>query len=245
MCGRYTLTAGPDTLARTFKAGLSDEYRKSWKPRYNIPPGSGITAIIEDRNRGGRWVEILHWGLVPAWATDPKIGYKLINARAETLSEKPSFRDAFRYRRCLLPASGFYEWDREVSPRQPYYFFPEKGELMALAGVWEHWLHASGSEILSVSIVTTEARGPVERIHDRMPVILRERDWARWLDPNNVKAAELKTLLVPAREDFLKVRRVAQRVNKTTWDEPALIEEAAGGARAPSQLDLFSEEDLL
>src|SRR5210317_2245796 len=116
MCGRYTLSAGHESLARAFLAEFSKELQASWKSRYNIAPGTGIVAILEDRDRGGRKAEVFHWGLVPGWAKDPKIGYKLINARAETIGEKPSYRDAYRYRRCLVPASGFYEWDRRKSP---------------------------------------------------------------------------------------------------------------------------------
>lgn len=241
MCGRYTLTSGPDKLAAVFKAEFGKEFKQSWKPRYNIAPGSGITAILEDRDRGGQRGEILHWGLVPSWARDPDIGYKLINARAETLSEKASFKDAFRYRRCLIPASGFYEWDKAVSPRQPYYFFPARAGPIALAGIWEHWLHPSGSEILSVAIITTAANGPVGRIHERMPVIMGESDWDRWLDVENVRAAGLRPLLVAPREDFLEVRRVGTRVNKTGLDEPSLIEEGEASPEPWRQLDLYEE----
>ncbi len=241
MCGRFTLSVGPDELARVFKAEFGEDFRKMWKPRYNIPPGSGITAILEDRNRACRRAEILHWGLVPSWAGDPDIGYKLINARAETLSEKASFKDAFRYRRCLIPASGFYEWDRGTAPRQPYYFFPAGGGLMALAGIWEHWLHPSGSEILSASIITRAANGPVARIHNRMPAILEREAGDRWLDTGNVGPRNLEELLVPPREDLLAVRRVGTRVNKTTFDDPSLIEEQEAGPDPGRQLDLYEK----
>ncbi|HKJ91310.1 MAG TPA: SOS response-associated peptidase [Oceanipulchritudo sp.] len=241
MCGRYTLISASEKLIRTFKAEFDKELVRSWKPRYNIAPGSGILAILEDRDRGGRRAEILHWGLVPAWANDPDMGYKLINARAETLSEKPSFKDAFRYRRCLIPASGFYEWERAVSPRQPYYFFPARARPIALAGIWEHWLHPTGSEILSVAIITTAANGPVGRIHDRMPVIMGESDWDRWLDVENERATGLRPLLVAPREDFLEARRVGTRVNKTDLDEPSLIEEGEADPEPWRQLDLYEE----
>ena len=163
MCGRYTLSAGHEALARAFLAEFAEELQASWKARYNIAPGTGIVAILEDRDRGGRKAEVLHWGLVPHWAKDPNIGYKMINARAETIGEKPAYRDAYRYRRCLVPASGFYEWDRTKSPRQPYYFYPKGSDFMAMAGVWEPWPHPSGSEILSVSLITTTAnRGTID-----------------------------------------------------------------------------------
>lgn len=237
MCGRYTLSAGHEALAREFLAEFAEEMKMSWNPRYNITPGSGIVAILEDRDKGGRKADVFHWGLVPRWAKDPNIGYKLINARAETVAEKPSYRDAYRYRRCLVPASGFYEWDRTRSPRQPYYFYPAEGEFMAMAGLWEHWLHPSGSEILSVSLITTEANDVVGKIHHRMPVLVKAGDYDRWLNTGNVKAKGLGDLLVPAGNDLLKSHPVSTRVNKTEVDEPALIDENILGP--DDQLDLF------
>jgi putative SOS response-associated peptidase YedK len=241
MCGRYTLSAGHEALARAFLAEFGEELKASWKPRYNITPGTGIVAIHEDRDRGGRRAEVFHWGLVPSWAKDPNIGYKLINARAETIGDKPSYRDAYRYRRCLVPASGFYEWDRRKSPRQPYYFHPAKDEFMAMAGIWEHWMHPSGSEILSVSLITTAANKTVGKIHHRMPVILEPMDWDRWLDTGNVKAEGLRELLSPAGDALLKTHPVSTRVNKTDFDEPVLIEETASDSASSGQLDLFGE----
>ena len=241
MCGRYTLSAGHEALARAFLAEFAEELKASWKTRYNIPPGTGIVAIHEDRDKGGRKAEVFHWGLVPGWAKDPNIGYKLINARAETIGEKPSYRDAYRYRRCLVPASGFYEWDRRKSPRQPYYFYPTEGDFMAMAGIWEHWLHPSGSEILSVSLVTTAANSTVGKIHHRMPVLLEPANWDRWLDTGNVKAEGLGDLLVPAKDEFLQHRRVSIRVNKTDSDEPSLIEAESAKEDPVQQMDLFKE----
>ncbi len=239
MCGRYTLSAGHEALARAFLAEFAEELQASWKPRYNIAPGSGIPAILEDRDRGGRKAEIFHWGLVPSWAKDVNIGYKLTNARAETLRDKPSFRDAFRYRRCLVPASGFYEWDRTTRPRQPYYFYPSNADFMAIAGIWEHWLHPSGSEILSVSLITTAANSEVGRIHHRMPVILGQQDWARWLDTDNVKAVGLDELMLPAGDTVISSHPVSTKVNKADQDDPGLIEAVNIDSRPDGQLDLF------
>ncbi|MEX0324354.1 MAG: SOS response-associated peptidase [Puniceicoccaceae bacterium] len=237
MCGRYTLSAGHEALAREFLAEFAEEMQVSWKSRYNITPGTGVVAILEDRDKGGRKADVFHWGLVPSWAKDANIGYKLINARAETIAEKPSFRDAYRYRRCLVPASGFYEWDRTTSPRQPYYFYPAKNNLMAMAAVWEHWLHPSGSEILSVSLITTAANDVVGKIHHRMPVLLQPKQWDSWLNTNNVKAAGLGDLLQPAANEFIKSHPVSTRVNKTDVDEAELIERNVPDA--DDQLDLF------
>lgn len=239
MCGRYTLSAGHEALARAFLAEFSEELKTSWKNRYNITPGTGIVAILEDRDRGGCKAEILHWGLVPAWAKDPDIGYKLINARAETIADKPSYRDAYRYRRCLVPASGFYEWDRRSTPRQPYYFHPANSSFMAMAGIWEHWLHPSGSEILSVSLITTVANKTVGKIHHRMPVIVQAADWDRWLDTSNVKAEGLGQLLVPASDSLLQSHPVSTRINKTDIDEESLTKAVVLEKKPIGQMDLF------
>ncbi|MEX0325108.1 MAG: SOS response-associated peptidase [Puniceicoccaceae bacterium] len=239
MCGRYTLSIGHEALARAFLAEFAEELKTSWKSRYNIPPGTGVLAIHDDRDKGGRKADIFHWGLVPGWAKDPNIGYKLINARAETIGEKPSYRDAYRYRRCLVPASGFYEWDRSKSPRQPYYFHPRGRDFMAMAGIWEHWLHPCGSEILSVSLITTAANATVGSIHHRMPVLLEPAKWDRWLDTANVKGEGLKELMIPANDDYLEVRPVSTRVNKTDADDPDLLEEVVPEDTQDGQLDLF------
>ncbi len=245
MCGRYTLSAGHEALARAFLAEFAGELQMSWKPRYNISPGTGIVAILEDRDKGGRRAEVLHWGLVPSWARDVNIGYKLINARAETISSKPSYRDAFRYRRCLVPASGFYEWDRRGPVSQPYYFHPAKADFMAMAAVWEHWLHPSGSEILSVALITTSANKAMERIHHRMPVILPQSSWTDWLDTGNVKPSMGPFLKAANADDLLDLHPVSREVNKGSAEGAELIQpvkldgpESANGGR---QMDLFGE----
>lgn len=240
MCGRYTLSAGHEALAKAFLAEFGEELKASWKPRYNIAPGTGITAILEDRDKGGRKADVLHWGLVPHWAKDPNIGYKLINARAETIAEKPAYRDAFRYRRCLVPASGFYEWDRRESPRQPYYFYPEHGDFMALAGIWEHWLHPTGSEILSVSLVTRPADETVGRIHHRMPVILPESSWASWLDTTEARPRMEAFLERLPEESLLQAYPVSRKVNKVEEQGEELLQKVNENP-SQKQLDLFSD----
>lgn len=241
MCGRYTLSTGHEKLARAFLAEFFDELKQSWKPRYNIAPGSGIVGILEDRDRGGRKAEVLHWGLVPHWAKDPDIGQGLINARAETVHEKPAFRDAFRYRRCLIPASGFYEWDRRSTPRQPYYFYPREGEFMALAGIWEHWLHPSGSEIISAAIITTRANKAVSGIHHRMPVILPEAAWSDWLDTIKVKPEMKLFLEVVPEGGFLGRYAVSRKVNVADTEGPDLIVKRDQAELESNQMDLFPE----
>lgn len=238
MCGRYTLSAGHEALARAFLAEFAEELKASWQPRYNISPGSGIVAIYENRDKGGRQADVFHWGLVPSWSKDANIGYKLTNARSETVSEKPSYRDAYRYRRCLVPANGFYEWDRSVFPRQPYYFYPGDDAFMAIAGIWEHWLHPSGSEILSVSLITTAADAVVGKIHHRMPVIVPPGDWSRWLDTGNVRASGIGELMQPPKTSRLWSHPVSTRVNKSGEEGPELIDKVIAGSENP-QLDLF------
>jgi putative SOS response-associated peptidase YedK len=239
MCGRYTLSAGHEALAREFLAEFAEEMKASWNSRYNISPGTGIVAIQEDRDKGGRKADVFHWGLVPSWAKDPDIGYKLINARAETIAQKPSFRDAFRYRRCLVPASGFYEWDRTKSPRQPHYFHPAESSIMAMAGIWEHWLHPCGSEILSISLITTAANKLMEPIHHRMPLILPRESWAEWLSTDNVKPS-IETYLDKAEPDnYLQCHPVSTRVNKASEEGEDLIHVQDSEEQTGGQLDLF------
>ena len=243
MCGRYTLSAGHEALARAFLAEFAAELKTAWRERYNITPGTGIVVVLEDRDRGGRRAEILHWGLVPHWASDPDIGRKLTNARAETIAGKPAYRDAFRYRRCLIPATGFYEWDRSgPGTPQPWYFYPAEGPFMAMAGIWDHWLHPSGSEILSVSIVTRPAIGAVAAIHHRMPVILPPSAWASWLDTGNVKPEMAAFNEASAGDAYLDAHRVSPWVNASTAEGPGLIEPLIlpPGKGSPTQLDLFS-----
>lgn len=239
MCGRYALSVSHEALARAFLAEFAEELKASWKPRYNISPGSGIVAVLDDRDKGGRKADVFHWGLVPSWAKDADIGFKLTNARSETIAEKPSYRDAYRYRRCLVPASGFYEWDRTTRPRKPYYFHPSGSDFFAIAGVWEHWLHPSGSEILSVSLLTTEANDLVGKIHNRMPVLVDKQNWDRWLDTDNVKGTGLRNLFTPVGNDRLSCHPVSTRVNKSDQEGPELLEEISPDSGSGQQLDLF------
>lgn len=246
MCGRYTLSAGHESLARAFLAEFAGELKASWKSRYNISPGTGIVGILEDRDKGGdRKAEVFHWGLVPRWAKDPDIGYKLINARAETVADKPAYRDAFRYRRCLIPASGFYEWDRRTHPRQPYYFHPGGEPFMAMAGIWEYWLHPSGSEIVSAAVITRSADETVAPVHHRMPLILPAAAWSDWLDTRNVKPSVDPFLEAALPPGFLSVHPVSLAVNKSSAEGEELIRTippvAVPGKAQRDQLDLFPD----
>ena len=169
MCGRYTLKTPVNVLAEQFQI---DEYPSSMNASYNIAPTQEVAAVIE--GEGKRKLEMLHWGLIPSWADDPSMGNKMINARAETVAEKPSFRKAFRNHRCLVLADGFYEWHKTGNGKQPYYIRMEDGSPFAFAGLWESW--QNGTEIRSATIITTDANDVVGPIHNRMPVILHPED---------------------------------------------------------------------
>ncbi|HKI36710.1 MAG TPA: SOS response-associated peptidase [Gemmataceae bacterium] len=193
MCGRFTLFASGDELARLF--GFETAGVPALEPRYNVAPTQPVAAVRLDDGR--RALVLLRWGLIPSWAKDPGIGNSLINARSETAAEKPSFRSAFRQRRCLVPASGFYEWQATGGKhKQPYHFRRRDGKPFAFAGLWERWHDGDGQPVETCAILTTEANAVVRPVHDRMPVILPPGDFAAWLDPRT-PGAEVGALLRP------------------------------------------------
>ena len=218
MCGRYSLHSNPEVIALYFKLGLLPEL----KPGYNITPSSDVLVVRQDREHG-RTAGLFRWGLIPGWAKDPAIGNKLANARAETVAEKPSFRSAFKRGRCLIPASGFYEWKAVAGRKQPYYVHPAGAELFAFAGLAERWNGPDGP-VHSCAIITTEANELMRGIHDRMPVILEPGDHDAWLDPGNQETDKLKALLRPCRAEIMAAHPVSTRVNTPRNDEPALLE---------------------
>ena len=216
MCGRYLLTASPEEIEALF--GYLDG--EAFPPRYNIAPTQPI-AIVRMWH-GARRFALIRWGLVPRWVKDPGQFSLLINARNETLTDKPAFRDAVRYRRCLVPASGFYEWRREPGGgKVPFWIKPRSGEPLAFAGLWETWAGADGSEIDSACIVTTAANADVGPIHDRMPVIIGPADYKSWLAGSTDEAM---ALMGPARAGFLETARVSTRVNSARNDDPSVLE---------------------
>ena len=193
MCGRFTLTADPDQLRETFAwLTVPDQIQ----PRYNVAPSQPV-AVIPNNNHDQ--LDFFIWGLIPSWAKDPKIGNRLINARAETLAEKPSFRAAYRRRRCLIPADGFYEWKPEPGRKSktPMYIRLKSGKPFALAGLWESWNARDGSNILSCTIVTTQPNELLADIHNRMPVILSKDAYSLWLTPGEVDPEKLQPFLSP------------------------------------------------
>ena len=218
MCGRYTLTARREAVAAAFD--LDDFF--DLPPRYNIAPTQWVPAVRLDPEGGGREVSAFKWGLIPPWVDEPGIGNRLINARAETVAERPAFRSAFRRRRCLVVADGFYEWAREYG-KSPYYFRLRDGGPFAFAGLWERW--ERGEEpVESCTLITTEANGVVAPVHGRMPVILKPEDYARWLDPGERRPAALAGLLVPIPEDRMVAHPVSKRVNNPRNEGPGCIE---------------------
>lgn len=205
MCGRYSLYSDPEVLVEEFGLASAPESER----RYNISPGSDVTVIGLSR-AGERRASLLRWGLIPAWARDPRTGAKMINARAETITEKPAFREAFQKRRCLIPADGFFEWQRRNEHRVPWYIHRRDGRPTAFAGLWEQWKdRETGERIVSCTIITTRANATIATIHARMPVIVERDEYDTWLEAEG----DPLRCLVPARDDLLETYRVAPRVN--------------------------------
>lgn len=196
----------------------------NFPPRWNIAPTQPV-PIIRSGGRGTRHFALVRWGLVPDWARE--VGSKpLFNARGETIAEKPAFRSAFKRRRCLVPADGFYEWKADASPRkQPYLIRRRDRSPMAFAGIWEHWQSAEGSELESCSIVTTSANATLAPLHRRMPVVLDEADWNTWLDTSETLTRNALELLVPASDNLLDAVPVSRRVNAVANDDASVQEE--------------------
>lgn len=215
MCGRYSLHQTAAKLAEVFELEAEPE----WTPRYNIAPSQPVPAMINLPDRAFR---LLRWGLIPSWAKDCTIGNKLINARAETVAEKPSFRSAFKQRRCLILADGFYEWKRERTKKQPYYFQLTDSQPFAFAGLWEHWQGNETHPIDSCTIITTAANSLLASVHDRMPVILARSDYEQWLDPDT-PPEQLHPLLHPYNSEAMISYPVSSQVNSPTNDNAACI----------------------
>jgi len=213
MCGRYTLTASLEEIATQFAV----EDPPLFKSRYNIAPSQNVAVVRLKPVISQRELVTLRWGLIPSWAKDPKIAYSTINAKAETVAEKPAFRSAFRKRRCLIPASGFYEWQQEGKQKQPMYIRLRDRRPFAFAGLWEHWEPKEGAPIESCTIVTTDANEFMLPIHNRMPVILDSQDYDQWLDPT-AQIDHLRTLLKPYAADEMEAYAVSKMVNNPRND---------------------------
>lgn len=243
MCGRITLKASPEEMARAFSLLRDPE----WVASFNIAPSQpvGSVRLVDGRRE---WT-LFRWGLIPSWAKDEKIGYRTFNARGETVHEKPSFRTAFKRRRCLIVADGFYEWQRlgdatksSSKSKQPFYIRRTDQRPFAFAGLWECWTPSDGSEVESCTIVTTEANELLAPIHDRMPVILSPDEYDLWLDPE-IEAAALRQLLDPHPATDFEMYPVSSDVNNARIERPGLHLPLKKSAAGPQQTTLSFDDD--
>jgi len=216
MCGRYALAA-PENLAERFSA---DAMLEVLAPTFNVAPTRWMPVVV--RNSPNR-LELMRWGLIPSWAKDASIGARMINARAETLAEKPAFKRLFKSRRCLVPATGFYEWRQEGAGKQPYFIRLADGDTFAFAGLYDFWRDPDGNPVRSYTIITTEPNAVVAPIHNRMPVILSPEAEPDWVDPAVDDLDYLQTLLVPYPAARMVAYPVSKAVNRVTADFPELI----------------------
>jgi putative SOS response-associated peptidase YedK len=219
MCGRFILMVPGGIVARQFDL----EEVPSLSPRYNIAPGQEISAIRLNTESHVREFCMLKWGLVPFWAKDAKIGYRTINARSETVAKSPAFRAAYRHRRCLIPADGFYEWKKLAQGKLPHLVGMADKSPFAFAGLWEHWEGPEGNVLETCTILTTVPNGLLKAIHDRMPVILNREDYDLWLDEKVQETGRLQTLLKPYPAEEMVIYPVSTRVNKPANDDPDCI----------------------
>jgi putative SOS response-associated peptidase YedK len=222
MCGRIIQHSPSSAYAELF--GIEGDLGET-PPRYNLAPSQPI-LVARTATGGKRELTYLRWGLVPTWSKGPDSRFSLINARAETLDQKPAYRGPFRYRRCLIPTEGFYEWKPEQGGKRPYLIRMRSGAPFALAGLWDHWQDPNGSELETCTIIVTEANALITPIHDRMPVILLPEVWDTWLDPHQQDSRSLRSLLVPCASEPMEAFPVSRAVNNTRNDEPSLIEPA-------------------
>lgn len=247
MCGRYAFTLPNEALARIFDTtNLIDSV-----PRYNIAPTQPVITIWDEPS--GRAARLARWGLVPHWVKDPRDFPLVINARAETMAQKPAFRDAVRHQRCILPASGYYEWQTLPNgKKQPYYITLRSGEPLALAALYSNWIGPQGEEVDTVATITVPAGPDVDYIHDRMPAILQAEQFDAWLDVRGVRFGEVKAFIEPLPAQTLAAHPVSTRVNSATNEGPDLIEPIVPTPEAeregkpmkdkkkiPGQMDLF------
>lgn len=239
MCGRYAASRSPDDLVVEFE--VDDEPENVLPASYNVAPTSDVYAVLDRAPRGEpggqvrRALRVVRWGLVPSWAKDVSIGSRMINARMETVAEKPAFRKAFALRRCLLPADGYFEWYGETKgPKQPFFIRPKGGGVLAMAGLYELWRDPGAKEgedpwLWSATVLTTTATDDLGRIHDRMPLLVEPARYDEWLDPTSGRTspADLRELLVPAAPGVLTAFPVSREVNNVRNDGPHLVEPVA------------------
>jgi putative SOS response-associated peptidase YedK len=217
VCSRYSLTTPAEAVRQLFGLTHIDPY----PPRMNIAPTQPVGVVRLDL-KGARALELVRWGLIPGWVKDPSQFSTLLNARAETVHLKPSFKGSLRHRRCIVPASGFYEWVGPPRAKRPYLIQARDGQCLGFAGLWEHWLGADGSEIETMAIITVAANATVAPIHDRMPAILPPDQFERWLNVRDVESKDAVGLLAPASDTLLEAFEVSARVNNVRNEGPEL-----------------------
>jgi putative SOS response-associated peptidase YedK len=216
MCGRYRLSRRKQLVEEHFDAVSAEE---DWNPRYNIAPTQPIPIIRQRPKEPVRELSLVRWGLIPSWANDASIGAGMINARSETASTKPAFRDLLKSRRCLVPADGFYEWATTARAKQPYCFEVNAGELFAFGGLWDQWRDPTGKTIESCSVLTTTPNAVASSVHDRMPVILGPECYEFWLDPGMKKVSAVSEMLRPYDAQQMRCYPVSTRINRVANDD--------------------------
>ncbi|NLX09005.1 MAG: SOS response-associated peptidase [Chloroflexi bacterium] len=227
MCGRFTLTeVNPEVLSQNFGV---DPPPPDLPPRYNVAPSQPVATVIRDPESGRNQLAMMRWGLIPSWAKDASVGYKMINARAETVAEKPAYRTALSRRRCLIVADGFYEWQAQAQgPKVPMYITLADHQPFGFAGLWERWTEPESGEVLTTcTIITTEPNDLMATIHNRMPVILPREAYDRWLDPAETDGRALTDLLRPYPAGQMAAYPVSRLVNAPGNDGPELIQRAS------------------
>jgi putative SOS response-associated peptidase YedK len=239
MCGRFARRSTQEILSDWF--GVPIEEMPWFEPTFNAAPQSVQPVVRLNRDTGKREFALLRWGLVPAWAKDAKFGYSTINARAEEAPIKPAYREAFKKRRCLIPADAFYEWQKtDAKAKQPYAFALKSGKPCALAGLWERWRPKEGEPLETFTILTTDPNALVEPMHDRMPAILEPADYSRWLEPGD-PARPPADLLRPLPEEKMLAWRVSERVGNVRNDDEKLLEPLGAAPQPQGQIGLFGE----
>jgi putative SOS response-associated peptidase YedK len=223
MCGRYVISSSPEAMRQTF--GYAEQ--PNFPPRYNIAPTQPIPVVTLDG--GARHFRLMRWGLIPSWVKDPRTFSLLINARAESVTAKPSFRAAMRRRRCLVPADGYYEWKMTPGAKQPHFIHPRDGGPIGFAGLYETWTGPNGEELDTVAIITVPAGADLAGLHERMPAVIAPEAFGVWLDAERVDAETAAALLVAPRRGFFSHHEVSRAVNRTANDDARLIAPAVAG----------------
>jgi putative SOS response-associated peptidase YedK len=229
MCGRYCIISPPEAIRRLFRHAEQPNY----PPRYNVAPTQPV-PIVRMEN-GERHFTLVRWGLIPAWVKDPKGFSLLINARGESVNEKPAFRNAMKRRRCLFPADGFYEWKGEGAAKRPYFARPVQGGPIAYAGLWETWTGPNGEEMETAAIITTQANAEMAAVHHRAPVIVAPEQFDFWLDCANVDERLAAEVLAPAPNGTMEIYQVSNAVNRVANDAPVLVEPHSADASQPPE----------